>query len=350
MEYKNLTLSGTEKIGLISNLATMLSAGIPILEAVDSISEDIKGNQKIILDTLKADLIQGRRIWSTFDKFPRVFDKVTVSVVKASEEAGTLDITLKDLKEQIRKQLEFDDKIKSAMIYPAFIFLVFIAVFLVILFVVVPKIGTVFLRLKFKLPLPTRILIFLSDLLIQHGIVVLAALIGIGVLLSFLFRSKRNFFVNIFFSFPLISTLVDEIDLTRFARSLYLLLTSVIPIAQALDLTENVVVKSRTEKIIEESKQMVIAGKNLSQGLSRSKGKIPSIMIKLIEAGEKTGTLDKSLSDIAEYFDYQVSNTLKTILALVEPIMLVLIGIVVGGMMLSIIAPIYGLISQIGGR
>ena len=348
MEYKNLTLSGSEKIGLVSNLATMLTAGIPILEAVDSLLEDIKGSQKRVLETLREDLIQGRRVWSALAKFPRAFDKVTVSVIKASEEAGTLDVTLRDLKEQIRKQQEFDDKIRGAMIYPAFILLVFLGVFLVILFVVIPKISVVFRSLKVELPLPTRILIFLSDVVVNQGIWVIVGLLAIGGLGYLLFRSKRSFFINIIFSLPLISTLVDQIDLTRFSRSLYLLLYSGIPIAQALELTEDVVVKNKTAKIIEASKEMVIAGKNLSVGLRTAKGQIPTIMIKLIEAGEKTGTLDKSLSDIAEYFDYQVSNTLKTILALIEPIMLVVIGIVVGGMMLAIIAPIYGLISQIG--
>jgi len=349
MKDNNITLSGSEKIGLISNLATMLTAGIPILEAVDSILEDTKGNQRKILEALREDLIQGRRVWSTFAKFPRVFDKVTVSVIRASEEAGTLDITLKDLKETIRKQQEFDDKVKSAMIYPAFILVVFMGVFLVILLVVIPKIASVFGRLKFDLPLPTRILIFMSNLLIEKGFFVLLGAIAIGVSMFFLFRSKRNFFMNILFSMPLVSTLVMQIDITRFSRSLYLLLYSGIPISQALELTEDVVVKKSTTVMIQACKEMVTSGKNLSDGLRTAKGKIPTIMIKLVEAGEKTGSLDKSLSDIAEYFDYQVTNTLKTLISLVEPVMLVIIGVVVGGMMLSIIAPIYSLISDVGG-
>lgn len=103
-------------------------------------------------------------------------------------------------------------------------------------------------------------------------------------------------------------------------------------------------------KVIKTSREMVLAGKTLSQGLRSSKGYVPLIMIKLIEAGEKTGTLDKSMDDISQYFDYQVSGTLKTLTALLEPVMLVIIGVVVGGMMLSIIAPIYGLVGQIGTR
>lgn len=154
--------------------------------------------------------------------------------------------------------------------------------------------------------------------------------------------------MGIFFSLPIISNLVKLIDLTRFSRSLHLLLSSGLPITSALELTIDVVASSKTAKVIEDCKEMVLSGKQLSSGLKNAKGYVPAIMVKLIEAGEKTGTLDKSLLDISEYFDYEVTSTLKSLTALIEPIMLVVVGIVVGGMMLSIIAPIYGLISQIG--
>jgi type IV pilus assembly protein PilC len=175
--------------------------------------------------------------------------------------------------------------------------------------------------------------------------IITAVLITLTVVV---FKQKRNFFLGIFFSLPLISNLVKLIDLTRFSRSLYLLLYSGLPITSALDLTIDVVTSRKTAKIIESCKEMVTSGKKLSEGLRTGKGYVPTIMIKLIEAGEKTGTLDKSLQDISEYFDYEVTNNLKTLTTLIEPVMLVLVGIVVGGMMLSIIAPIYGLISQIG--
>jgi type II secretory pathway component PulF len=136
--------------------------------------------------------------------------------------------------------------------------------------------------------------------------------------------------------------------LTRFSRSLYLLLSSGLSIIAALDLTSDVVVRVETKKIIDKSKDMILSGKTFSEGLRTAKGYIPTIMIKLVETGERTGSLDKSMQDISEYFDYQVTTTLKTLTALLEPIMLVVIGVMVGGMMISIIAPIYGLISQVG--
>ena len=345
---QTVRISNSDKISLISNLYTMLSTGIPILEAVDSIGEDAKGGTKKILDTLKEDITQGRRIHTSFTKFPEVFDKVTVNVIKASEEAGTLDVTLKDIRDNIRKQIEFSDKIKSSLAYPVFIGIVFVGMMIVNLFIVMPKISMVFKSLRVTLPLPTKILIYTSDALIKNPLPIAGGVLVFLVILIFLFTQKRRWIMNIIYSLPLVSNLIKLIDLTQFSRSLYLLLSSGIPIVEALDLTSETVMRRDTHKILDKTKEMVLTGKPLSQGLRTSKGYIPIIMIKLIEAGEKTGTLDRSMQDISVYFDYQVTNTLKTLMTLLEPVMLVVVGVVVGGMMLAIIAPIYSVIGTMG--
>jgi len=350
MNTKNLSLSTKDKIGLISNLNTMLAAGIPILETVDSLLEDAKGNLRKLLLVLRADLVEGQHVAVTFAKFPRIFDKVTVNIIKASEEAGTLDVTLKDIKDNIKRDIEFNDKIKGALIYPVFILGVFMAVLIMILVVVVPKISTVFLRMNVPLPLPTKIMIFMSNALLNNTIPVIT---GIGlsiILIIYLFKKNRSAFISRLISVPVISGLAQKVDLTRFTRSLYLLLGAGIPITSALELTQQVVAKKDMQKAIKHAKETVFAGKKLSQGLKDNKQLIPQIMIKIIEAGERTGTLDKSMQDVAEYLDYEVSNSLKTLTALIEPLLLVIVGVMVGGMMMAIISPIYGLVGQIGGH
>lgn len=348
MGEQKVKLGNSDKVALIGSLATMLSAGIPILDVVNSLLEDSKGGQLVILTTLHEDLMQGKHVYVTFSKFPNVFDKVTVSVIKASEEAGTLDVTLRDLKQTVQKEIEFTDKVKSAMVYPVFIIFVFMGVLLMILVVVVPKITQVFSRLRVELPLPTKILIFMSDLLVKNTVFVLGglalAIFGIMVI----YRRQRALVLEVLYGLPVISTLIQEIDITRFSRSLHLLLSSGLPITAALELTSDVVIRKKTADIVRQSREMVFAGKKLSEGFRAAKGYIPSLMIKLMEAGEKTGTLDKSMQDISEYYDYEVTNTLKTLTSLLEPILLVAVGIVVGGMMLAIIAPVYGLIGQVG--
>ncbi len=349
MSTKRISISNKEKIGLISNLHTMLSAGIPILETVDSLLEDVKGNMRKLLLVLREDLIQGKKVSFAFAKFPKIFDKVTVNIIKASEEAGNLDTTLNDIKENIKKDIEFNDKIKSALIYPVFIMFVFVAVLLMILVVVVPKISNVFLRLNVELPLPTRIMISMSDALINNTIPVV---LGIGFaifIIMFLFKKNKRAFISILVSLPAISTLAQKVDLTRFSRGLYLLLSAGIPITSALELAEEIVSKREMQRAIKQTKEMVFSGKKLSDGLKLNKAIIPSIMIKIVEAGEKTGSLDRSMQDVSEYLDYEVSSSLKTLTALIEPLLLVIVGVMVGGMMMAIISPIYSIVGQIGG-
>lgn len=350
MKPQNISISSNDKIALISNLSTMLEAGIPILETINSLLEDSKGGLKKILETLREDVTQGKRIHYSFSKFPNVFNKVTVNIIKASEESGTLDETLRDLQDIIAKENEFSDKIRSALIYPTVILIVFFAVLIVILTFVIPKISLVFSRLKVELPLPTKILIFISNLILKQTIPVLVGIIIVVVGGFFLYKRYRRFFISVLISVPVVSNIAKEIDLTRFSRSLYLLLNAGIPITGALELAQDVVVKKEIKKAIAHSIDAVASGKKLSFGLKDQKKSIPSIMIKLIEAGEKSGSLEKSMQDISKYFDYQVSKMLAAATVLLEPIILIFTAVLVGGMMISVIAPIYGLIGQIGTR
>jgi len=346
----SLSLSTNEKLGLISTMATMLTAGIPLLETVDSLMDDAKGNTLKVLKVVRDDMMQGKPLYSSFAKFPNIFNTVTINIIKSSEEAGTLDVVLKDVRSQIQKDMEFMDKVKSAMTYPIIIFFVFMIVMLVILIVVIPKVGTVFTQLRVTLPLPTKIMIAVSKAITGYPIVVILCTAAVIFGLVMLYKFQKKVILNMLFSLPIVSTLVKQIDLTRFARSMYLLLTSGITLNNALELSKDVVLRADISKAIVLANDTLLSGKKLSEGFKQRKKIFPGIIIKIIEAGEKTGTLEKSMQDIADYMDYQVTNTLKTVTSLLEPLMLVVVGFLVGGMMMSIIAPIYGLISQVGGR
>lgn len=347
---RKVSLKGAEKLSLLSNFSTMITAGIPILETVDSLLEDSKGNTRKVLLVIREDILQGNHLYSSLAKFPDVFDKVTINVIRAAEEAGTLDVTLMDIKEQIEREMEFNDKIRSAMVYPIVILTVFMGVFLMILIVVIPRIAQVFTSLNVNLPLPTRILIFLSDAILKYTIPILAGTAILVILIVFLLKTQRKKILAVFYKLPMISNLVREIDLAHFSRSMYLLLNSGITITNALELAEQVVMRPDIAKAVRHAQETVLTGKNLSQGLKDNKKLFPGLIVKIIEAGEKTGTLDKSLQDVSKQMDYRVSSSLKNITTLMEPIMLVAVGILVGGMMMAIIAPIYGLIGQVSAR
>lgn len=154
--------------------------------------------------------------------------------------------------------------------------------------------------------------------------------------------------VNILFSMPLVNQLVRQIDLTRFTRSMFLLLTSGIPIVTALDLSSETVIKNDVREAIRRARDVVFSGRPLSQGFKDGKNVIPSMMTRITEAGEKSGGLDKAMADVSEWLDYEVSKTLASVITVIEPMMLVIVGVLIGGMMLAIIAPIYGLIGTVG--
>jgi type II secretory pathway component PulF len=350
MGISKLSLKNSDKLNFLSNLSTMISSGIPILETIDSLLEDSKGNMRKMLEILREDILQGNHLYTSFAKFPDIFDKVTVNVIRASEEAGTLDVTLKDIRAQLEKEIEFHDKIRSAMVYPIFIILVFFGVMIMMLVVVMPKISSVFSRLNVDLPLPTRIMIGMSDIVTKYTLPLLAGTIVMIIFMILIFKAQRKAILGVFYKLPIISTLVKEIDLAHFSRSMFLLLSSGITITNALDLAQEVVMRKDISNAVGHAKETVLAGKQLSQAFKDHKDIFSGIVIKLVEAGEKTGTLDKSLQDVSKQMDYQVNNTLDTLTAMIEPIMLVVVGLLVGGMMLAIIAPIYGLIGQIGPK
>ena len=350
MKFTNVKIRNTDKLNLFVTLGIMLAAGIPILEVVDSLLEESSGPIKIFLETLREDISQGKTISSTMAKFPSSFDKVTVNVLRLAEESGTLETSIKEVQINLQKEIKFHDKVRAAALYPLIVIVVFLLVVLTILFFVIPRVASVFTALKITLPLPTKILLFLSNSLIYHTPIVLTILMVIVAGSVLVYVKKRNWLINKLTSFPLIRKIAREIDLTRLSRSLSLLLSTGMPITSGLELAQSVVVKDEIRQIVSELIVAVTSGRKMSEALRKSPKIIPKFMVKMTEAGERTGSLENSMRYISEYLEYQVEKTLATIATLLEPALLVVIGIVVGSIMLSIIGPIYSLIGQIGPK
>ena len=342
-------LSTQDKLYLISNLATLLSSGIPILEAIDSLIPETSGNSRKILKTLRQDMNQGQTISQSFSRYPKAFDPITVNLIKAAEEAGTLETILKDLVKTIKKDIDFINKVKSALTYPILVLIILFLVLVINLFFVIPRIAQVFSRLHVPTPLPTKILIATSKLVVDNTLLSIAALIAFLLLIFIIIKTQKAIFLGILGIIPPINKLLTEIDLTRFTRSLALLLKSGIPITDSLKLTQNVVNKRKIEKIIAHASQEVAAGRKLSDGLKDNKI-IPNFMIRVTQAGEISGTLEQSMQELSEQFDDRVTQRVKNLTVLLEPLLLLIVGILVGAIMLAIIAPIYNLISNIKSR
>ena len=347
-DISKIAVSSKDIVAIFDNLSTMLSAGISITESVDSLLEDAKGSQKNLLTELRNDLSQGKQVHLSFARFPRTFNPVTIQILKASEEAGTLDITLKDLKEHIKKEMEFLDKIRSAMIYPTIILAVFIIVMLVILIFVMPKLTSVFGRMSMELPLPTKILMGISHYIINNPLNVVIGTLIFAISMAIFYMRKKELILRFFFALPLVSSLVAQIDIARLTRSMGLLLSAGLTVTTALELCQDVVFRRDIKKLVAYTLTNILSGRRFSEGFRYGKGIVPMIAIKLTEAGERTGSLDKAMQHISEHMDYEVNQSLSTLTSLLEPILLLFIGLIVGGMMLSIIAPIYSMIGSVG--
>jgi type II secretory pathway component PulF len=235
----------------------------------------------------------------------------------------------------------------AALAYPIFVMIIFVIIMVVILTFVIPRISQVFTKLKVVIPLPTRILMFMSDALLGYWPWILVGLIVAAVVGFFAFRARRRQVISFFSSLPLVRSLAREIDLVRFTRSSALLLTSGIPISRTLELSRDVLLRKELIDLIEFSRQEVMCGKRLSEALKSKPGLIPQILIRMIAAGEKSGKLEQSFQEAADYFDQRVTAAIKSLSTLLEPVLLVVVGIAVGGIMVSIIAPIYQLVGQI---
>lgn len=342
-----MTIQSKDKLALISNLATMMNAGIPILEAIDSLAEESKGPIRKVLTVLRDALYEGHPLSHGMEQLPTVFDPVTINLVRAGEEAGTLETVLKDLTKSIKKEMAFSDRLKASMTYPAFVLVIFVGVLAFILAFVIPRISKVFTGFNGELPAATIFLMRASDMLLAYYPFIIAGSILAIVALTVLYKRNRRLILNTLLSLPGLRRLGHEIDLANFTRSMGLLLNAGIPISEALEFSEEVVAKKDVLRMIHNMQERVSAGKPLSEGLRDSGKVVPQMMVRIIETAETSGALEASMQDLAVYFESQVNKTLKNMSTLLEPIMLVVMGLLVGGMMLAVIAPMYNLITQL---
>lgn len=342
-----MTLQRKDELTLISNLATMLGAGIPLLEAVESLLEESKGAIRKVLVVLRDSLSEGHPLSHGLEKMPTIFDPVTINLIKAAEEAGTLETTLKDLTVSIKKNMAFSDKLRSSLTYPLFVLIIFISVLTFILAFVIPRIGKVFSGFSGELPPATKFLISASDALIAYYPYMLAATALVIAACVWLYKIRRRELIGLLLSLPGLQRLGRQIDLANFTRSMALMLGAGIPVAEALDFSETVVTKREVRRMIARIKEDVHAGRPMSKAMRAAKGIAPPMMTRIVETAELSGTLEGAMQELSDFFEIQVRRTLKAFATLLEPVMLVVMGLLVGGMMLAVIAPIYSLITQL---
>jgi len=347
------SLKPSEKLILIENLATMISSGIPIIEALETINQDSTNKHlNSITEGAITDLQRGQSLSETLRKFPRDFDKVFLASLEAGEASGKLDEVLFQLSENIKSDIELSQSVKNSLLYPALVVTVLIIVLSSMFVFVIPKVANVFTGLNIPLPLPTVILITFSNFFNKFLLYIIATVV---ILLSFIFFGVRSGFLKPYLFklitvIPILNPFFKKVDLARFARTFSLLLNSGVAIIEALNLSTHVVNNELLARDIGAVKNDISEGEFLSASLRKYKRSFPALLARLVSSGEKSGKLDKSLSDFYDFYQRQIRVDIKNFTTLLEPVLLVIIGIAIGGIILAIIAPIYQLIGQITPR
>lgn len=320
---------------LFSNISDMLSAGVLISEAVKSISMETQGNLKEIMDDIHSNLVKGLSLSGAMDLRKDFFPAYIVSMVRAGEESGTLEVVLKNLSQFLEKERELKDKVTSSLIYPMFmIFVSFILIFFVFVFVF-PKITTIFKEQKVALPLITKVFIGISSVFYNYWYILIIA-IPFFFFLGRIFYKKKKLLINKFlYEMPL--RVFRDLYISRFSRILSLLLGGGVPIVKALEYSRDVSGSAYLSSELVRIKDDIKEGKKFSDVATF----FPPLYLQMVLTGERTGDIVGALYKISEMSEREFKKSVDSFLKILEPAIILVMGVVVGFMVISILLPIF---------
>jgi type IV pilus assembly protein PilC len=328
--------------------SVMIDAGLPLVQCLEILGtqEEDKHFASVILAT-RADVESGASLADAMKKHPRTFDPLFTNMIAAGEAGGILDTILTRLATYIEKNVKLKGQVKSAMIYPIAVIAIAIVVVTVILWKVIPTFATLFLGLGAELPLPTRVVIALSNSLVAYMPFILVGLFA-G---AFAFRSYyatvggRHAIDAIVLKLPILGILMRKIAVARFCRTLSTLLASGVPILEALEITARTAGNAIVEQAIMTTRTSIERGETIAAPL-KATAVFPPMVVQMIGVGEATGALDTMLSKIADFYEEEVDVAVAGLLTLLEPLMIALLGGIVGGIVIAMYMPIFDLISK----
>lgn len=341
-----------DKLLFTKHLALMTKSGITITEALDTLSEQTKSDAfKQVLSAIVADIRNGQSLASALEKFPHVFDHFYTSLIEVSEESGTLEKNLEFLAVELAKEYSLRKKIQGTLLYPAIVVTAMLLVGSGLSVFVLPKLVDLFSSLNVPLPLPTRVLLFLAQAMKDHGPVIL-----LGIVLSLLFIRSilllprlQGVWDRLLLGLPLIGSFLQNGQLASMCRNLGVMIKSGLTIKSSLQvqhaITTNTVFRSYLAKL----QRSVDKGKSLEDELTTDSFPfISPVAIRMIGVGEKTGKLDEIFLYLGDFFEEEVDDVAKNLTVILEPILLLIIGLIVGFVAVAIISPIYQLTGSIG--
>jgi type IV pilus assembly protein PilC len=331
-------------------LATMIDAGLPLVQSMESLSSQQESKVfKNILREIREDVEGGSTFAGALKKHPGTFNELYTNLVVAGEEGGILDNILNRLANYIEKSEALKKKVKSALIYPATIVGVAVVVVMILMIFVIPVFETMFKSAGQNLPLPTLIVVTLSKLIKKYVIIFIPAMI----LLFFMFRkyyqtqNGKAVIDRLLLKLPVFGSLFKKIAVARFSRTLGTLVSSGVPILDGLSIVSRTAGNRTIETAILNARASIREGETIAEPLSRS-GLFPPMVIQMISVGESTGALDSMLSKIADFFEEEVDIAVVNLTSLLEPLLMVFLGVVIGGVVIAMYLPIFQMASAVG--
>jgi type IV pilus assembly protein PilC len=331
--------------------SVMIDAGLPLVQCLEILGtqEEDKNFSWVILAT-RGDVESGASLADAMKKHPKVFDPLFTNMIAAGEAGGILDTILKRLATYIEKAVKLQGQVKSAMIYPVAVIVIATLVVGVILWKVIPTFANLFAGLGAELPLPTRVVIGLSNALVRYGIFLIMGLFaaGWGFKSYYATPNGRRVVDAIVLKMPILGNLMRKIAVARFCRTLSTLLASGVSILEALDITAKTAGNAIVEEAIQSTRKSIERGETIAQPL-KDTAVFPSMVVQMIGVGEATGALDTMLGKIADFYEEEVDVAVAGLLTLMEPLMIALLGGIVGGIVIAMYMPIFALISKLTG-
>lgn len=329
--------------------AVMIGASVPVVEALKVISnQSEKGRLAQIIAEISDEVNSGETLSDSFAKRPKLFSNFYISVVKSGEQSGKLDEALNYIADEMEKDYDMNSKIKGAMIYPTFVVVMMIAIGFIMMMFVVPKLTAIIIEAGGELPTATQILINISNFLINYWWIVLSGLVAFVAGARFYLKSKsgRRQFDYVILHMPVFGPLLRMIYLVRFTRSMNTLIIGGVNISSSLKVAGEVVNNSYYQDLISQTIIEVQGGNSICTVFMKSK-EIPSMVSQMMLVGEKTGKLDVVLERITSFYNREITTMLAGLMSLIEPALMVIMGVGVGLMVAAILLPMYNVVSQI---
>lgn len=326
-------------------LSTLFQAKVPVIHALKTLAAETENPQfPIIIGEILDDVSGGSSLSQALGRHPDVFSRFYISMIRAGEESGKLEDVFSFLADYLERSYALSSKAKNALMYPAFVLTAFIGVIIVMMVVVIPRLTAVFADLGQTVPLYTQIVINVSVFLQRYGIYFLI-LLAIGAVLAWRFGKTPKgvaFFDEMKIRVPFVGALMKKIYLARLTDNLSTLIVAGIPIIRALEITSEVVANDVYRRIINDAAESVKAGNTISYSFDKYR-EIPPLITQMIRIGEESGKLDFILKNASGFYQRDVDNLLENFVSLIEPALIIFLGIGVGGLVAAVLVPLYNL-------